>query len=168
GPRRAPIRSAASTVSFPIFSPFRNPPPRRSAPPRKTIVTSPLCLPPSTDASSSSPKPSQEGWAARNLDPRQAARVAGEWFFTARPDQYPLDIDRDTWLVIGGRGSGKTRLGAEWVNGLVRGLSPFSLHRYGIIALIGETLGDVREVMIDGPSGIMGISRHARPRYEVV
>lgn len=88
--------------------------------------------------------------------------------FHARPEQYPLGLSRDSWLVIGGRGSGKTRLGAEWVNGLVRGFPPFALDRYGLIALVGETLGDVREVMIDGPSGIRGIARHDRRRYEVV
>ncbi len=71
-------------------------------------------------------------------------------------------------MVTGGRGSGKTRLGAEWVNGLVRGLPPFSLanRRYGRIALVGETLGDVREVMVDGPSGLRSIARGDRPRYE--
>src|SRR5690606_28366422 len=73
---------------------------------------------------------------------------------------------RDIWLVMGGRGSGKTRLGAEWVNALVRGLSPFAAYKYGRIALVGETLGDVREVMIEGPSGILAVSRGDRPRYE--
>lgn len=90
-----------------------------------------------------------------------------EWFGSARVPQYPLGLTRDTWLVIGGRGAGKTRLGAEWVNGLVRRMSPFSLSRYGQIALVGETFADVREVMIGGPSGIATISRHDRPRYEV-
>lgn len=84
----------------------------------------------------------------------------------ARPAQYPVGGAAQTWLVIGGRGSGKTRLGAEWVNALVRGLPPFSRRRHGIIALIGETLGDVREVMIEGPAGIMSVSRSDRPRYE--
>ena len=71
------------------------------------------------------------------------------------------------WLVVGGRGSGKTRLGAEWVNALVRGFAPFSPgRRHMRIALVGETLGDVREVMVDGPSGIAAISRWNRPRYE--
>ncbi len=73
---------------------------------------------------------------------------------------------KDTWLVIGGRGSGKTRLGAEWVNSFVRGYPPFADRSHGLIALVGETLGDVREVMIDGPSGIARISRHDRPRFE--
>lgn len=71
------------------------------------------------------------------------------------------------WLVMGGRGAGKTRLGAEWVNALVRGLAPFSSgRRHMRIALVGETLGDVREVMVEGPSGIAAVSRRDRPRYE--
>lgn len=69
--------------------------------------------------------------------------------------------------MVGGRGAGKTRLGAEWVNALVRRYPPFSGgRRHMRIALVGETLADVREVMIDGPSGIAAISRHGRPRYE--
>lgn len=72
----------------------------------------------------------------------------------------------DNWLVIGGRGSGKTRLGAEWVNALVHGFSPFPAGRAGRIALVGETLADVREVMVDGPSGIATVARLGRPRYE--
>ena len=68
---------------------------------------------------------------------------------------------------MGGRGSGKTRLGAEWVNALVRGFAPFSAGlRHMRIALVGETLGDVREVMVEGPSGIATVSRWDRPRYE--
>ncbi len=89
----------------------------------------------------------------------------------ARPRQYrpPFGPGEKAlnWLVVGGRGSGKTRLGAEWVNALVRGLPPFSHgRRHMRIALVGETLGDVREVMVDGPSGIATISRWNRPRYE--
>lgn len=82
--------------------------------------------------------------------------------------QYPLPEPHDTWLVLGGRGAGKTRLGAEWVNALVRGFPPFTRKdaKYGRIALVGETLIDVREVMIEGPSGIMAVSRLGRPRFE--
>ncbi len=105
--------------------------------------------------------------------PDEAELIAREWVMTARPQQYPLHEGQaghwpGTWLVIGGRGSGKTRLGAEWVNALVRGYPPFTQpgERYGQIALVGETLGDVREVMIDGPSGLATIARHDRPRFE--
>jgi hypothetical protein len=112
--------------------------------------------------------PSQLIWARRNIGYCGAGRLNGEWFEVAHPDQYPLDGAPDTWLVTGGRGSGKTRLGAEWVNGLVRGLPPFTTsgRRYGRIALVGESLGDVREVMIEGPSGIRAIARRERPRFE--
>ncbi len=75
----------------------------------------------------------------------------------------------DGWLVIGGRGAGKTRLGAEWAHALARGFTPgcpAGLGRYGAIALVGETLGDVREVMIEGPSGIRSIARGTPPRFE--
>ena len=74
----------------------------------------------------------------------------------------------DTWLVTGGRGAGKTRLGAEWVQAQVRGLPPFTEagNRRLRIALVGETLADVREVMIEGPSGILAIARGNRPRFE--
>lgn len=70
-------------------------------------------------------------------------------------------------MILGGRGSGKTRAGAEWISGLALGLAPFTDKACGNIALVGETLADVREVMIDGPSGIMATSRLSRPRYEV-
>ena len=89
-----------------------------------------------------------------------------EWFQSARLKQYPARLGHPaTWLVTGGRGAGKTRLGAEWVNALVRGLPPFTKRnlRYGRIALVGETLGDVRDVMIEGPSGLLAISRRYRP-----
>jgi hypothetical protein len=98
-----------------------------------------------------------------------AELLKGEWINSTRKKQYPLlDGAPATWVVMGGRGAGKTRLGAEWVNGLVRGLPPFSFNKrkYQRIALVGDTLGDVREVMIEGPSGILTISRNPRPRFE--
>lgn len=96
-----------------------------------------------------------------------AARLLDEWFGSARLAQYPVGAAlRDIWLVLGGRGAGKTRLGAEWVHALVGGLSPFATYRYGRIALVGETLNDVREVMVEGPSGILATARRNRPRYE--
>lgn len=58
-------------------------------------------------------------------------------------------------------------MGAEWVNGMAPHLPPFASKGSCNIALVGETLADVREVMIDGPSGIMSVSRAERPRYEM-
>jgi len=67
-----------------------------------------------------------------------------------------------TWLMLGGRGAGKTRLGAEWVRAQVSGAGPYAEQRALNIALVGETAHDAREVMIEGPSGIL---RHC-PRGE--
>lgn len=95
-------------------------------------------------------------------------RLAEEWHFRGRLQQQGLwrfeEGQPDGWLVIGGRGAGKTRLGAEWVNALANGVSPFAEGRAGRIALVGETLSDVREVMVEGPSGIVSVARMGRPR----
>tara|TARA_R110000824_G_scaffold366730_2_gene555686 strand:- start:217924 stop:219156 length:1233 start_codon:yes stop_codon:yes gene_type:complete len=95
-----------------------------------------------------------------SLSKKEINWLNDHWPFWARPDQLPPDAPWTTWLVLGGRGAGKTRAGAEWVRALVdEGMA-------GRIALIGETLGDVREVMIDGPSGLTQLSDTNRPRYE--
>ncbi len=71
-----------------------------------------------------------------------------------------------TWLMMGGRGAGKTRLGAEWVRALANGTMPYSDQRHRNIALVGETEHDVREVMIEGPSGVLAVSpRGQRPQW---
>ena len=66
-----------------------------------------------------------------------------------------------TWLMLGGRGAGKTRLGAEWVRAQANGISPYADRRALHIALVGETEHDVREVMIDGPAGLLRVSPHS-------
>ena len=82
---------------------------------------------------------------------------------TARAAQRAPNGDWRTWLFMGGRGAGKTRAGAEWTR--------FSALYGGCarIALLGPTLGDVREVMIEGPSGLRTIERlkEARPAFNV-
>ena len=71
-----------------------------------------------------------------------------------------------TWLLIGGRGAGKTRAGAEWIRAQALGLPPFAHQPVGRIALVGETDHDVREVMIEGVSGLLAVhDRHERPQW---
>ena len=78
----------------------------------------------------------------------------------------PSHIPWTTWLMLGGRGAGKTRLGAEWVRALAHGHSPYANERHRSIALVGETEHDVREVMIEGPSGLLHVSpRSERPQW---
>jgi phage terminase large subunit-like protein len=69
-----------------------------------------------------------------------------------------------TWLMLGGRGAGKTRTGAEWVRALANGTPPYADRRIGRIALIGETLHDARAVMLEGESGLLNVGPpHERP-----
>ncbi|MEO3998554.1 terminase family protein [Mesorhizobium sp. CAU 1732] len=133
----------------------------------------PPCSDASTIALSSLHRTLQDNWSQTALSPADARLLRGAWISEARLSQYPVGLELfglppvDNWLVIGGRGSGKTRLGAEWVNALARGLPPFAGHnRHMRIALVGETLGDVREVMVEGASGIAGCGGDDRPRYE--
>ena len=106
------------------------------------------------------------------LSDSEIAYMLGSWEFAARLDQLPPASGQgggpwSTWAVIGGRGAGKTRTGAEWVRGLALGLPGFALAPTARIALIGETLNDVRDVMIEGVSGLLSI--HAgdeMPRWE--
>nr|DAH95267.1 MAG TPA: Large terminase [Caudoviricetes sp.] len=64
-----------------------------------------------------------------------------------------------TWLLIGGRGAGKTRAGAEWIRAQALGLPPMADQPVTNIALVGETEHDVREVMVEGVSGLLAVHR---------
>ncbi|MGV8929668.1 MAG: DNA-packaging protein [Brevundimonas sp.] len=95
------------------------------------------------------------------LSPDERRLLAADWAVAAHNGQRPSHDDWTTWLVLGGRGGGKTRAGAEWVAERARSA--------GRIALVGQSLHDVREVMIEGPSGIRALPRYGlggRPRWE--
>lgn len=100
------------------------------------------------------------------LPPDLLRALAGDWLHQARPDQLPPPDAEPwtTWAVIGGRGSGKTRTGAEWVDALARGDPAFAAAPVGRIALVGETHLDVRDVMVEGPSGLLGLPARGRAR----
>ncbi len=75
--------------------------------------------------------------------------------FWAMEHQLPPPGDWRSWVIMGGRGAGKTRAGAEWVRAQVEGNMPLDPGRCSRVALIGETQDQVREVMIFGDSGIL-------------
>ena len=84
----------------------------------------------------------------------------GLWEVMARPDQKPPKVPWHIWLLLGGRGSGKTRTGAEWVRDQV--WQQGKRH----VALIAPSLGEAREVMLSGRSGLMNVGFSAqRPSY---
>lgn len=95
-----------------------------------------------------------------DLDDDQRALIAFEWHIWARPEQVAPAGDWRRWLILAGRGFGKSRAGAEWVREQVAA----GKRR---IALVGPTAGDARDVMVEGVSGIMSICPPwDRPNYE--
>ena len=97
------------------------------------------------------------------LSQRGAERVLDDWLLCGRDEQLPPEGDWTIWLFLGGRGAGKTRAGAEWVRGLALGLPGFSATPVARIALVGETAADVRDVMVEGVSGILSLPGGERP-----
>lgn len=86
----------------------------------------------------------------------------GGWRAKARPSQLPPQgSDWNGWLVMAGRGFGKTRTGSEWVHELVQtGMA-------GRIALVAPTAADARDTMVEGQSGILRTApAWNRPDYE--
>ena len=78
----------------------------------------------------------------------------------------PDTSDWTNWLLLGGRGAGKTRAGSEWIRAMAMGDPFFGSKPVGRIALVGETYSSAREVMIEGPSGLLTVhSRHERPEW---
>lgn len=95
------------------------------------------------------------------LDDVALATLLYDWRVWARPNQLPPPGDWRVWLLMAGRGFGKTRAGAEWVRLLAEEA------RGERIALVGATAADVRDVMIEGESGLLAISNpNFVPYYE--
>ncbi|WP_260926496.1 DNA-packaging protein [Novosphingobium sp. 9] len=83
------------------------------------------------------------------------------WKLWARPAQLAPAGDWRLWLIMAGRGFGKTRSGAEWVRQIAES-DPAAR-----IALVGASLGEVRAVMVEGESGLLSVGpREQRPLYE--
>jgi phage terminase large subunit-like protein len=96
----------------------------------------------------------------RAMAPGEANAFEYHWRYRARPEQLPPEGSWRVWLLMAGRGFGKTRCGAEWVRAEVKA----GRRR---IALVGATAADARDVMVEGESGILAISPDPeRPIYE--
>jgi phage terminase large subunit-like protein len=80
------------------------------------------------------------------LTERQLFDLQYDWSFWGRPEQrLPEGSEWLTWLLLAGRGFGKTRTGAEAVRALVCGKTPLLGTGYGRIAIVAETAADARE-----------------------
>lgn len=109
----------------------------------------------------------REEWLA-SLDDETKAALRWSWKFWARPNQLQPGGDWNTWLVLAGRGFGKTRMGSEFLRANVCGDTPLAPPPSGWsrIALVAETAADARDVMILGDSGILACHpKEFRPEW---
>lgn len=96
-----------------------------------------------------------------NLTEQEAHDLIYSWNFWARPSQMEPDWKWRIWLVLAGRGFGKTRTGAEWVK---KQIYEGKAKR---IALVAPTAADGRDIMVEGESGILSVfPDDERPYYE--
>lgn len=102
--------------------------------------------------------PAKRAQALDELSDEEAALLLYDWPFWARANQLAPPGDWRIWLLLAGRGFGKTRVGAEWVREQTR--------EFEYVNLIGPTAADVRDVMVKGESGIMAVCPSwERPLY---
>lgn len=95
------------------------------------------------------------------LSAAERAEMAHDWPLWAREGQLAPDGDWRLWLVMAGRGFGKTRMGAEWVRSVAQS-DPSAR-----IALVAASLGEARSVMVEGESGLLRCCpSRRRPRFE--
>lgn len=91
----------------------------------------------------------EAGWVSQ-LDEAMATKTFYDWDNWAHDEQQPPKGDWTTWVLLGGRGAGKTMAGAQWVRGLAAaGVTP--------IALVGASMIEGIEVMVRGPSGVLAV-----------
>jgi hypothetical protein len=82
--------------------------------------------------------------AIKSLSDKEIDTLHYDWEWWARPNQLPPEGDWRTWLLLAGRGFGKTRTGSEWVHEQIWG---YGRRR---IALVAPTAADARDIMIEG------------------
>ena len=84
------------------------------------------------------------------LTDAECSELLHDWRFLARPEQLEPLGQWSVWLVLAGRGFGKTRTSTEWARSRLR-------RGYGRLALVAETAADARDVLVEGPSGMLAV-----------
>jgi len=105
--------------------------------------------------------PEQKAIALQGFDPE---RLQWDWSFWGRPEQQrPEGDDWNIWLYLAGRGAGKTRTAAEWIREEAKYTNKGQIR----FALVARTAADVRDVIVEGESGIINVTPPSeRPLYE--
>jgi phage terminase large subunit-like protein len=108
-----------------------------------------------------------------SLSEEEFAALEFDWEYWARKNQIAPPGNWSVWIILAGRGFGKTRSGAEWVRSLMCGSTPLSRGKIGHIALVAETAADARDVMVgdgkgpDEASGLLQVHpKDFMPSYE--
>ena len=103
----------------------------------------------------------QQALALQGFDPE---RLQWDWSFWGRPEQQrPEGDDWNIWLYLAGRGAGKTRTAAEWIREEAKYTNKGQIR----FALVARTAADVRDVIVEGESGIINVTPPSeRPLYE--
>lgn len=105
--------------------------------------------------------PEQLDVVLAGLSDDEKSQMLWDWTVWARPKQLPPDGAWRVWLILAGRGFGKTRTGAEFIRREV------NAGKANHIALVGATAADVRDTMIEGESGLLRVfPPDQRPHYE--
>jgi phage terminase large subunit-like protein len=99
--------------------------------------------------------------ALSNLAGQLADALEGSWFAKARPNQLPPDGDWSIWMLLAGRGFGKTRVLSEMANLWA------TSGQYRRLAIVAATAADARYVLVEGESGILATAPSwCRPQYQ--
>lgn len=103
------------------------------------------------------PEQQQEDYVQRLDDKQRQDLILKPWWFIGRPEQQEPEGDWTVWLILAGRGWGKTRTGAEW---LVQQILDNPTAPDGAPtewAIMGETFSDTRVMCMEGPSGVLRV-----------
>ena len=92
------------------------------------------------------------------LSDEQVVALRHDWLFWARPQQVAPDGEWLVWLVLAGRGYGKTRIGAEFIRSFC------TTHPHSRAALVAATFADGRDAMVEGESGLLAVTAPAEMR----
>ena len=106
----------------------------------------------STAESLASLPPTERARLLASLSDAEALSLYYDWRFWARPDQLPPDGDWLVWLILAGRGWGKTRVGGEFIRDFC------TTHPGSRAALVAATFADGRDAMVEGESGLLEIT----------
>jgi phage terminase large subunit-like protein len=127
-----------------------------------------------------SPKESQASWLAlqppsvresflKSLSPSELSYLQWDWNFWGRGDQQCPPDDWFVWLILSGRGWGKTRTAVENIAKMLRGPTPLQAPKDApaVMSIIADTPFDMRQYTIDGPSGFLNVGpTEYRPIHE--